>query len=295
MGTNMASDLSTIFPGPEDWNDPRHGGSPSKPPGQVDISLLIPHLFMSKDGYSFISGMRNSTDTEQDVFDGFGHEGDLGQVSAPLRFAALASYSSRVALTAMSTQTAGLHCTSTLISTSTFSTDGTSIFTDSDIESATSSNSDPWGDAINGEKHSQQRRRNSLMTDDAGSTAVAPKCTGRRHTSEKVEPGSARAIYLEKNRKAASKCRSKQKKQQEELVETARDAERKNKVLKAEVEFLTGDMRNLMEIVGKHMDRPDTRLRTYVQREANRLVAGGSKNLVAEIAPPKNGASPEKR
>ena len=33
-------------------------------------------------------------------------------------------------------------------------------------------------------------------------------------------------FYLEKNRKAANKCRSKQKQQQDELVETARDVER---------------------------------------------------------------------
>jgi hypothetical protein len=101
---------------------------------------------------------------------------------------------------------------------------------------------------------------------------------GRRRKSENVEPGSARAVYLEKNRKAASKCRTKQKKQQEELVETAKTVERKNKALKAEVELLKGDMRELMELVGRHTDCPDSRLKTYIQREADRLAAGAPKS-----------------
>ncbi|KAL1640549.1 hypothetical protein SLS61_010244 [Didymella pomorum] len=98
---------------------------------------------------------------------------------------------------------------------------------------------------------------------------------GRRRGSECTEPGSARAIYLEKNRKAASKCRSKQKRQQEELVETARYVERQNKMLKAEVDMLKADMRGLMDLVGQHSDCPDTRLKRYVQREADRLLRYG--------------------
>ena len=102
----------------------------------------------------------------------------------------------------------------------------------------------------------------------------------RRRKSEHVEPdpGSARAIYLEKNRKAASKCRNKQKQQQEELVQTARDVERMNKTLKAQVAFLKDDLSDLMEIVGQHGHCPDNRLRTYVQREADRLAGAGSKS-----------------
>ncbi|KAF2245347.1 hypothetical protein BU26DRAFT_382890, partial [Trematosphaeria pertusa] len=103
---------------------------------------------------------------------------------------------------------------------------------------------------------------------------IAASPPGRRRKSENVEPGSARAVYLEKNRKAASKCRNKQKKQQEELIETARDVERKNRALKAEVEVLKDGMRELMELVGRHTNCPDSRLSTYVQREADRLAAG---------------------
>lgn len=107
------------------------------------------------------------------------------------------------------------------------------------------------------------------------SPTTAHTQVGRRRGSEYAEPGSARAIYLEKNRKAASKCRSKQKRQQEELVETARHVERQNKILKAEVDLLKNDMRGLMELVGQHSGCPDTRLKTYVQREADRLANGG--------------------
>lgn len=61
--------------------------------------------------------------------------------------------------------------------------------------------------------------------------------------------------------------------QQQELVETAREMGRKNKQLKDEVEYLKSDMRDLMTIVGQHSNCPDRRLRTYVQREADRLVS----------------------
>ncbi|OCK99698.1 uncharacterized protein K441DRAFT_461498, partial [Cenococcum geophilum 1.58] len=58
---------------------------------------------------------------------------------------------------------------------------------------------------------------------------------------------SKRAKYLEKNRLAASKCRNKQKKRVEELMGTAKEAESKNKVLKAEIASLKADMLSLIE------------------------------------------------
>ena len=96
---------------------------------------------------------------------------------------------------------------------------------------------------------------------------------GRRRRSEYAEPGSARAIYLEKNRKAASKCRSKQKMEQEALVERSREFERRNRVLKAEVEFLRAELRGIKELVGQHANCPDRRMSQYLQREADRLAA----------------------
>lgn len=108
----------------------------------------------------------------------------------------------------------------------------------------------------------------------SSSPVRTPSLGGRRRRSENVEPGSTRAIYLEKNRKAASKCRSKQKMQQEDLVETARDVERRNRYLKTEVEMLKGGIRELMEIVGQHNGCEDSRLRDYVQRKADRLGSG---------------------
>ncbi|KAF2108832.1 hypothetical protein BDV96DRAFT_455819, partial [Lophiotrema nucula] len=98
-----------------------------------------------------------------------------------------------------------------------------------------------------------------------------PSTARRRKSSLSNDSASARERYLEKNRRAATKCRSKQKKQQEELVENARDAERKNKILRAEVAILKEDMRELMQVVGEHSHCTDNRLRMYVQREADRL------------------------
>ncbi|KAF1924870.1 uncharacterized protein M421DRAFT_8320 [Didymella exigua CBS 183.55] len=128
---------------------------------------------------------------------------------------------------------------------------------------------------------SAKGRCDSLQSSFGSQSPTMPQTqVGRRRGSEYAEPGSARAVYLEKNRKAASKCRSKQKRQQEELVETAREVERQNKILKAEVEILKSGMRDLMELVGQHSDCPDARLRLYVQREADRLAIGGMRNTL---------------
>ena len=129
--------------------------------------------------------------------------------------------------------------------------------------------------------HPSKRRCDSLQSAiESQSPPMSQAQVGRRRGSEYAEPGSARAVYLEKNRKAASKCRSKQKRQQEELVETARDVERRNKILKAEVEMLKSGMRDLMELVGQHTNCPDARLKLYVQREADRLAVGNQRNAL---------------
>lgn len=140
------------------------------------------------------------------------------------------------------------------------------------------------------------RKRNSvtLKTESDSEQTPAPKpAPSRRRKSMPVEPDSARTLYLEKNRLAASKCRSKQKKEQEKLVEKARTMERKNRALKDEVEFLKADMRDLMMVVGTHSQCPDNRLKLYVQREADRLALGGASNpFVKEESVDRSSSSP---
>jgi cyclic AMP-dependent transcription factor ATF-2 len=104
-------------------------------------------------------------------------------------------------------------------------------------------------------------------------TTTAMTTTRRRRNSEYVEPGSARAIYLEKNRRAASKCRSKQKQEQELLVERSRDFERKNRMLKVEVEMLQAEVRALKDLLGQHAHCSDQRIAQYLQMSANRLAS----------------------
>lgn len=128
---------------------------------------------------------------------------------------------------------------------------------------------------------STKSRCDSLQSNFESYSPTTPQTqSGRRRGSESAEPGSARAIYLEKNRKAASKCRSRQKRQQEELVEKARDMQRRNKILKAEIEVLQDSMRIIMELVGQHSDCPNARLKLYVQRKADRLATGGARNTM---------------
>jgi hypothetical protein len=87
-------------------------------------------------------------------------------------------------------------------------------------------------------------RHDSLYPkEEAASPMTTPPSGRRRPRNQYAEPGSARAIYLEKNRKAASKCRTKQKQEQEQLVETSREAERRNRVLKAELNLLEQERR----------------------------------------------------
>jgi hypothetical protein len=94
---------------------------------------------------------------------------------------------------------------------------------------------------------------------------------GRKRSSEPVEPGSARSIYLDKNRKAASKCRRKQKEHEEDLVELARNVERKNKVLKVEAAILRDSKQELLHMVAQHVNCPNSRMGAYLQREADRV------------------------
>ncbi|KAJ4354223.1 uncharacterized protein N0V89_005957 [Didymosphaeria variabile] len=169
-----------------------------------------------------------------------------------------------------------------------------SFSTEGSAYSAASTAPSQWSYAMDRQAYMDKGRRESVQIQ----VESTPGATGSRRTSDKAEPGSARAVYLEKNRQAASKCRTKQKRQQEDLVETAREVERKNKVLKSEVDFLKSDLRGLMELVGKHNECPDGRLRRYVQLEADRLSARGDQSPIAELLSPKssfNGdsASPE--
>jgi cyclic AMP-dependent transcription factor ATF-2 len=129
-------------------------------------------------------------------------------------------------------------------------------------------------------------RRDSLQSNfEAHSPTMSQSQVGRRRGSKYAEPGSVRAIYLEKNRKAANKCRSKQKRQQEVLVETARSVTRRNKKLSAEVAFLKNEMQDLMQLVSHHTECPGTRLRQYLQREADRLAIGGQRNGLPSPSP----------
>ena len=110
--------------------------------------------------------------------------------------------------------------------------------------------------------------------------------------SELGDPDSKRAKYLEKNRLAASKCRNKQKKRVEELMGTAKEAESKNKVLKAEIASLKADMLSLIEDIAKHSTCQDERLRRYVEREADRLVGYGKGDCEYKAGAAYQGAGP---
>lgn len=148
---------------------------------------------------------------------------------------------------------------------------------DSQMQHAGSSNFTTFTD--DADLLSSKRRSDGLQSNcGVHSPTMSQPQVRRRRGSEYAEPGSARAVYLEKNRKAASKCRSKQRRQHEELVETARDVKRRNKILKAEVAILKSGMQDLMQLVGQHTKCPDTRLRLYLQHEADRLAAGGQRN-----------------
>jgi cyclic AMP-dependent transcription factor ATF-2 len=115
-------------------------------------------------------------------------------------------------------------------------------------------------------------RHDSLYPkEEAASPMTTPPPGRRRPRYQYAEPGSARAIYLEKNRKAASKCRTKQKQEQEQLVETSREAERRNRVLKAELNLLEQERRQWLELANSHMNCPDQRIAIYLQYQADKL------------------------
>ncbi|CAE7027904.1 hypothetical protein CFE70_003994 [Pyrenophora teres f. teres 0-1] len=115
----------------------------------------------------------------------------------------------------------------------------------------------------------KDRRDSIFIKDDDASPDTLQISVGRRRKSEYAEPGSARAIYLEKNRKAASKCRNKQKQEQEELVKRARDVESKNRVLKNEVEYLRKEVQDIKGLIALHANCQDERIAAYLEREAD--------------------------
>ena len=152
---------------------------------------------------------------------------------------------------------------------------------------------DSEGESSNGEGPTRKKHRRSEQPQPIYAPLPATSWNvGRQRTSVKTEPGSARAVYLEKNRKAASKCRTKQKLQQEVLVDKGREFGQKNAALRMEVALLTADVRGLMEMVGKHAGCPDQRLQTYVQNEANRLVSGDKDNVAGQLLSFANTGSP---
>jgi hypothetical protein len=140
---------------------------------------------------------------------------------------------------------------------------------------------------------SSNHRCDSLHSDTKSHFPKAK--AGRRRGSKYVEPGSTRAVYLEKNRKAARKCRSKQKRQQDELAETARDVKRRNKILKAKTEILESEMRNLMEVFSQHTECPDARLKLYLHRKVDSLVCQSGQDTLLTPCSRRSSSSPAYR
>ncbi|KAF2204341.1 hypothetical protein GQ43DRAFT_469139 [Delitschia confertaspora ATCC 74209] len=118
--------------------------------------------------------------------------------------------------------------------------------------------SNPWGLVGTAPEQNQYgnlgtHRRRAILNDDA-----------------------VRARYLEKNRLAASRCRTKQKQKIEELVQTSKQHERRNLCLKAEEEGLRGERSFLLELAQQHVDCGCDRIHNYMQRIADDLGNQGS-------------------
>ncbi|KAF2649898.1 hypothetical protein K491DRAFT_159243 [Lophiostoma macrostomum CBS 122681] len=149
---------------------------------------------------------------------------------------------------------------------------GTAYVT-SEPPSSISSHTNPSSLSSPSVSNDHHMRKHSRSEEDQKPSTSTTGLTRRRKSSPK-DADSVRAVYLEKNRLAASKCRNRQKKQEEKLVEKGRAVERINKGLKSEVDFLKESMRYLMEDVSRHQTCSDNRLATYVQRRADRLAIG---------------------
>lgn len=288
----MASDESALLVHSGDW--PASPPDPSCSPSTNHLRLTVPAYPTSHDRLMFHSDPappqsnvaisdrgESPVDAASSALDVFTHQGDIGPAPSTIPFMAPPLYPFQEASMTMGMQSIPMQVQaadtiSPLQTRFDIQNSPPHLKEESSLDSngysATSSLSNLW-DPPSGTGKTRRSSSISLHSEpDPAPTKAASR--RRRRPSESVEPGSARAIYLEKNRKAATKCRTKQKHQQEQLVETARVAERKNKALKVEVELLKGDMRDLMELVGQHTECPDNRLQRYVQREADRLAMG---------------------
>ncbi|PVH91532.1 hypothetical protein DM02DRAFT_678036 [Periconia macrospinosa] len=280
LGMAMPFEMPNLFSSPNEWGN--HSHIFAKWPNANYLKLSIPDLYNSRRQHALEHGTNDAKNSHAPAIETAvpTYDGELDQASeAAQRFNTLLNiHACQPAFTALNTHNPGLQSHKTdpasPLQTSFDPSLNSSLGFSADIaaNSATSSTPGP----IN-EPSSNKHRHHSTWTGGSGSW-------------EQVEPGSARAIYLEKNRKAASKWRGKQKMQQQKLMETAREMERMNKQLKAEVESLKSDMHDLMMIVGQHSDCPDGRLKTYVQAAADRLssrdhIKGSLLSVAASTSP----------
>jgi hypothetical protein len=138
----------------------------------------------------------------------------------------------------------------------------------------------------NAAPRSPERHRDSFEPSYVALPPATPQAQMRRKRClRSAEPATARATYLERNRKAAKKCRSKQRRQQEELVETARAMERQNKALKAEVESLQVRVLGLMQLIGQHADCLLTCLKINPRLQEPRLAPGNQREALPSLLP----------
>ncbi|KAJ4289043.1 hypothetical protein N0V90_011385 [Kalmusia sp. IMI 367209] len=293
----VASEAANMFPDRDDWSS--CPGKRGIPRSENQLEFSIPNFFIPPEQYLLVSNIdcretsppdekstRFSADTA--TFRDFEHP---VSPSSPRSFSAMNTNSVKIeddsySISPLQTRFIG----------DTLSYDSNTTFWKNDSEQSENySNPSQRSNTVECNEPTKKHRRHDSIHHNLNSKSCT---TSSRRKSDSVEPGSARAIYLEKNRKAASKCRVKQKKQQEDLIETARDVERRNKVLKSEVEFLKSDLRDLMELVGKHHECPDGRLRRYIQLEADRLANKGGEipvvaGLLSSKVTSKGSVSPE--
>ncbi|KAF2201959.1 hypothetical protein GQ43DRAFT_13711 [Delitschia confertaspora ATCC 74209] len=132
--------------------------------------------------------------------------------------------------------------------------------------------------------HFGRKRGSDSMLSTPGQFQYSNFGSQRRKTVPTDDPG--RAKYLEKNRLAASRCRTKQKQKTEELVQLSKNHERRNLYLKTEVEMLKATKAALMELVHQHSECPDDRIQNYVQSIADKLSEEKSSDKSTENVTP---------
>jgi hypothetical protein len=139
--------------------------------------------------------------------------------------------------------------------------------------------------------------KSARLTRGARQARTAKVTRPMRVQSEELEPDDPkRSKFLERNRKAASKCREKKKQWMQDLEDARADLEKRHRLLQADFSALVEEVSQLKNQLMVHSGCHDANIDKWIEREARRFVHGSKPPQVntkgQRLTPESNNCSP---